>query len=109
MERDRCPRCGCDMNASKEAVYVGRAASPCGVEYQPHKPDGRLCLRNQLAAAQEWVKELECAERLHLEAWRSLRDEVLHDPDHTNEVINWALDLLDSIAPTEAAEAESDG
>jgi len=24
-----------------------------------------------------------------------LRDNILHDPDHDNDTINWALDLID--------------
>ncbi len=29
------------------------------------------------------------------EAMGQLRDNVLHDPDHDNDTINWALDLID--------------
>ncbi len=29
----------------------------------------------------------------------TLRDEVLHDPDHDNDTINWALGVIDAHSP----------
>lgn len=37
-------------------------------------------------------------------AWQAMRDAILHDPDHDNDAINWALGFVDEFAPHDALE-----
>lgn len=90
-------------------VMLAWAADPCVANL--HRVSGELIAvvaENdvRIAKLEKRIAELKRITASQRDLWSQMRDDVLHDPDHDSDTINWALSSIDSYAPSESGADE---